>query len=201
MRLDHFRGYSATWEIPPGAASAAEGRWVETPGEALLTAAREGGLEARFVAEDLGEITPDVTALRDRHGLPGTLVLQFGLEDPASPHHPAHHPRRAVAYTGTHDNDTFEGWFAGLAPERAARVRQALGPTQTASRAAVEACWASPAAWAIAPLQDLLGLGTAARMNEPGRAGDQWVWRCDPALLDSRRSAWLAELALRHGRA
>jgi 4-alpha-glucanotransferase len=112
VRLDHFRGYSATWEIPPGAASAAEGRWVETPGEALLTAAREGGLEARFVAEDLGEITPDVTALRDRHGLPGTLVLQFGLEDPASPHHPAHHPRRAVAARA--DADRFAGRGRGV---------------------------------------------------------------------------------------
>ncbi len=201
MRLDHFRGYSATWEIPAGAESAAEGRWTEVPGDALLAAAHEAGFDARLVAEDLGEITPDVIALRERHNLPGTLVLQFGLEDPDSPHHPANHQHRAVAYTGTHDNDTFGGWLENLTGERAARVRQALGAFRTASRAAVETCWASPSAWAIAPLQDLLELGSAARMNEPGQATGQWIWRCDPALLDSKRSAWLAELAMRHGRA
>ncbi|NIM00532.1 MAG: 4-alpha-glucanotransferase [Acidobacteria bacterium] len=201
LRLDHFRGYSATWVIPPGAASAGSGRWVEVPGDALFSAVRDAGIDAQLIAEDLGEITPDVLALRDRHGLPGTLVLQFGLEDPGGPHHPSRHHRRAVVYTGTHDNDTFNGWFEELVAERSERVRRSLGPLQSAARAAVEACWASPAAWAIAPLQDLLELGSEARMNEPGRAQGQWTWRCDPALLDSRRSTWLAELSARHGRA
>ena len=178
LRLDHFRGYAATWEIPSGAETAGAGRWVDVPGDELLQTARESGLGPQLVAEDLGEITADVIELRERFDLPGTLVLQFGLEDPQSLHHPSRHRCHALAYTGTHDNNTFNGWFAELDRERQDRVRSTIGATQTPARAAVETCWASPAAWAVAPLQDLLELGGDARMNRPGRAKEQWAWRC-----------------------
>ena len=200
LRIDHFRGYSSSWEIPAGADNAVNGRWIDAPGDELFRAAREAGLVRQLIAEDLGKITAEVTALRDRFELPGMHVLQFGLDDPASTHHPDRHQREALAVTGTHDNDTFNGWFAGLDAERRELVGSSLGSTAAPARAAVERCWASAAAWALAPLQDLLELGGAARMNRPGQAADQWTWRCDPALLDEQRSSWLAELARRYGR-
>jgi len=200
LRLDHFRGYSATWEIPHESDSAADGTWVEGPGDALFRSAAEAGLAQQLIAEDLGEITDDVHARRERFDYPGMHVLQFGLDDPESPHHPDRHRRHALACTGTHDNDTFNGWFQGLEPERRERVGATLGSATAPARAAVEMCWASPADWAVAPLQDLLELGSRARMNQPGRAEDQWSWRCEPGLLDAERSAWLMQLARRHGR-
>ncbi len=139
--------------------------------------------------------------LRDRFGFPGMHVLQFGLDDPESMHHPGRHRRHAIACTGTHDNDTFNGWFAKLDRERRDRVTGSLGSAQAPARAAVEACWGSPAGWAVAPLQDLLELGGEARMNRPGQAEGQWAWRCEPALLSEERGAWLARLARRYGRA
>ena len=201
LRLDHFRGYSASWEIPAGSKTAASGRWVDGPGDALFRAVREAGFDRKLIAEDLGDITPEVTGLRERFGFPGMHVLQFGLDDPESTHHPDRHRRHAIACTGTHDNDTFNGWFEQLDPERRERVGGLLDSSRTPARAAVEVCWASPAAWAIAPLQDLLELGGEARMNRPGEPRDQWAWRCEPALLDNERSAWLTRLARRHGRA
>lgn len=200
LRLDHFRGYSAAWEIPTGSATAATGRWVEGPGDALFRAVREAGFAQRLIAEDLGEITPAVTELRDRFGFPGMHVLQFGLDDPESKHHPGRHRRHAIACTGTHDNDTFDGWFAKLDRERRERVTSSLRSTQAPAVAAVEACWGSAADWAVAPLQDLLELGSAARMNRPGQAEGQWAWRCEPTLLSEERGAWLARLARHHGR-
>ena len=200
LRLDHFRGYSATWEIPAGADDAGGGRWVEGPGEALFRSAQESGLGQHLIAEDLGEITAEVTALRERFDLPGMHVLQFGLDDPESTHHPDQHRPHALACTGTHDNDTFNGWFTGLDPDKRARVEAALVSAPAPARAAIETCWASPAGWAVAPLQDLLELDGRARMNRPGKALDQWIWRCPPDLLDAERSAWLAQLARRYGR-
>ncbi len=200
LRLDHFRGYSAAWEIAPNAATATAGRWVEGPGDALFRAARESGLGHQLIAEDLGQITPEVAALRDRFGFAGMHVLQFGLHDPASSHHPDRHRSHALACTGTHDNDTFNGWFDGLETDCRDRISRALGSPAAPARAAVETCWASAAGWALAPLQDLLELGGEARMNRPGQAEDQWVWRCEPTLLCEERSAWLAGLAQRYGR-
>jgi len=200
LRLDHFRGYSAFWEIPAGSETAETGRWVDGPGDALFCAVRESGFLEQLVAEDLGEITQEVTELRDRFDFPGMHVLQFGLDDPESTHHPDRHRRHAIACTGTHDNDTFNGWFKTLDPDRRDRVGHSLGSTSRPARAAVEACWASPAGWAMAPLQDLLELGGGARMNRPGQAEGQWAWRCEPTLLDEERSTWLAQLTRRYGR-
>lgn len=201
LRLDHFRGYSAFWEIPTSSDTAATGRWVDGPGDALFCAVRESGFAQQLVAEDLGEITQEVIELRDRFGFPGMHVLQFGLDDPESTHYPSRHRPHAIACTGTHDNDTFNGWFAKLDRERRDRVTHSLGSAHAPARAAVEACWASPAGWVVAPLQDMLELGGEARMNRPGQAEGQWAWRCEPTLLSEERGAWLARLARRYGRA
>jgi len=200
LRLDHFRGYSACWEIPPGAETAATGRWVDGPADALLRSVRDAGLDDRLVAEDLGEITRDVIDLRERFGLPGMHVLQFGLDDRESTHHPERHSERALACTGTHDNDTFNGWFAELDAATRARVSDALGSSETPARSAIEVCWGSPANWAIAPLQDMLELGGAARMNLPGQPAGQWTWRAGSFELTAERSGWLKRLSRLHRR-
>jgi len=202
LRLDHFRGFAAYWEIPPDAATAREGRWVEGPGARLLDALFDAPPRGRLVAEDLGVIDDDVDALRDRYALPGMHVLQFGLDDPQSVHHPANHRARGLACTGTHDSDTFVGWFSTLDAERRAAVASELGtgdPVEVAF-AALERCWSSPCEWAVAPLQDLLGLGSEARMNVPGRARDQWRWRAEHGALCPELAARLRELGARHGR-
>ncbi len=201
LRLDHFRGYRAFWEIPATADNAVNGRWVEGPGEALFDSLREAGLMSRLIAEDLGEITKDVLQLRDDYGLPGMHVLQFGLHDEHSTHHPANHAQHALACTGTHDNDTFQGWYASLDEPAHGRVAAQLNAAVSPSIAGVELAWASPAVWALAPLQDLLELGSEARMNLPGRADGQWIWRCATDQLERGRAARLLDLAHRYGRA
>jgi 4-alpha-glucanotransferase len=183
VRLDHFRGFCAAWQVPAAAQTAQTGEWVPGPGAALFDAVRRavGGLP--FIAEDLGEITPDVVALRDRLGLPGTRVLQFGFDgDPTNPHLSHMIPHNAVAFTGTHDNDTTRGWFSTLPENRRQIVRTyPRAPTIDASEVAPELlrlAWGSPAALAMAPFQDVLNLGSEARMNIPGRADGNWCWRC-----------------------
>ncbi len=179
VRIDHFRGLEACWEIPAGARTAMEGRWVPAPGARLLERLRRalGGLP--LVAEDLGVITPEVEALRERFGLPGMRVLQFAFGgDAANPHLPHNHVPHAVVYTGTHDNDTTVGWHATLDAGARAHLEAYLGG------AAGEMPWplvrmalASVARLAVIPMQDALGLGGEARMNRPGRAEGNWRWR------------------------
>jgi 4-alpha-glucanotransferase len=200
LRLDHFRGYCATWEVPADSDTAAAGSWVECPGDALFAAASQSHLLPHLFAEDLGEITGDVTALRDRHDLRGMHVLQFGLEDPQSPHHPDRVRSHSLTVTGTHDSDTFNGWFDTLDAKRRERVSAVLGDLTSPARAAIETCWASPATWTMAPLQDLLELHGEARMNRPGEAEGQWSWRCAAELLSEQRCDELARVARRHGR-
>jgi len=200
LRLDHFRGYRSFWEIPPGAATAAEGRWVEGPGETLFEYVREAGLATSFVAEDLGDIDEAVHRLRERYGFPRMHVLQFGLDDETSLHHPSNHETHALVCTGTHDNDTFAGWFDSLDDTTRDTVRGALGGIASPALAGVECAWASPAAWAVAPLQDLLELGSEARMNRPGLATGQWSWRCPAEALTAERAAAFLELSRRHDR-
>lgn len=179
LRVDHFRGLESCWTIPAGAASAREGRWQPVPGEAMLeaVAARLGALP--LVAEDLGIITPAVRAMRERLGLPGMLVLQFAFDgSPDNPYLPARHREDAVVYVGTHDNDTLAGWHAGLDAATRARVAAILGvdPSRL-PQALLDAACASPAALAMLTLQDLLGLGSEARMNVPGTTEGNWDWR------------------------
>ena len=178
LRLDHFRAFAGYWAVPAGARAATEGRWLPGPGLRFFDALRAalGGLP--LVAEDLGDIDDGVRALLRDTGLPGMRVLQFGLLDPASAHHPKNHVPNSVAYTGTHDNDTSRGWFESLPPAKRAVVLKEIGGGQAEiSWAMIRAALASPARLAVAPMQDVLGLGSEARMNTPAEPKGNWEWR------------------------
>jgi 4-alpha-glucanotransferase len=182
VRLDHFRGFCAAWQVPAGDPTAQNGHWVPGPGEELFAALRQelGGLP--FIAEDLGVITPDVDGLRTRLGLPGMRILQFAfggaVEERFLPHN---YDADTVVYTGTHDNDTTAGWFEGLTPaERDYFLRYAPGAGADPAWALIRLAWASVAETAVAPVQDLLRLGSAARMNRPGVPSGNWRWRLRP---------------------
>jgi 4-alpha-glucanotransferase len=178
LRLDHFRAFAAWWCIPPDAPTAVTGAWVPGPGRAPIDALAPVLGDVQLVAEDLGVITDDVVALRHALGLPGMRVLQFGFDgNPENPHLPRHHGPDSVCYTGTHDNDTTLGWWRSLATEQQAAVATELGTAMSGMPAAlVELAWASPAPLAVVPLQDLLGLGSEARMNRPGVKQGNWRW-------------------------
>ncbi|MEM7482698.1 MAG: 4-alpha-glucanotransferase [Acidobacteriota bacterium] len=179
LRLDHFRGFEAYWAVPADADSAAEGEWRPGPGRALFEALAADLGHLPLVAEDLGVITPEVEELRDSLGLPGMRVLQFAFDEPESVHLPHAAPKRSVAYTGTHDNDTSEGWFASLPAERQRTVQTYLRTEggEPIAWAMLRAIYASPARLAIAPFQDLLELGSEARINTPGKGSGNWSWR------------------------
>ncbi len=182
VRLDHFRGLESAWMIDADQETAAIGHWSKTPGDRLLETLgrRHPGLPV--VAEDLGIITEEVRALRQRHGLPGMVVLQFAFDgSPDNPHLPANIQPDCVVYTGTHDNDTTAGWFEGLEPRVRAQVFESLqqAPTGDIARLLWRVALGSRACLAMAPLQDLLGLGSEARMNVPGVATGNWSWRFD----------------------
>jgi 4-alpha-glucanotransferase len=184
VRLDHFIGFRHYWEVPAHARTAKNGRYVRVPGEALLTRLEQRLGRLPFVAEDLGNVTPDVIALRDRFELPGMRVLSFAFGPGGSDYLPHRYSRRSVVYTGTHDNDTITGWFASLGrrgPAGQAERRRVLDYVGTSGR---EIHWdlmrvasMSVADVALFPMQDVLGLGSAARMNLPGTTVRNWVWR------------------------
>jgi 4-alpha-glucanotransferase len=188
IRLDHFRAFSAAWHIPAGAPTAEPGQWVLGPGAEFFRAVESelGGLP--FIAEDLGLITPDVSALRDWFHLPGTRVLQFAFDGtPQNPYLPDKYLTNTVVYTGTHDNPTTRGWFEQL-PEYQRQnlwdyLQRPAGDSNEAAPALIHLAWSSSAALAIAPLQDLLNLGEEARMNVPGQAHGNWAWRCTEDML------------------
>lgn len=195
LRLDHFRGFAGYWAVPAGETTAVNGAWRQGPGLALFdAAARELG-RLPFVAEDLGVITHDVTALRKTLGLPGTRVLQFGLGAPESEHAPHRLERDAVVYTGTHDNDTSKGWFASLPDEARRRVLDYVGGrADEIAWGIVRAAMTSVCDAAIVPLQDLLGLGSEARMNIPGTAAGNWSWKAPGDALEPARAEPLRRL-------
>lgn len=199
LRLDHFRGLVEYWEIDAGEPTAANGRWLPGPGADLFDKLAEE--TTRLIAEDLGSISDAVVALRDSLGLPGMRVLQFAFDDADSEHLPHRHPRHSVAYTGTHDNDTTVGWLRSLDGTRRQRLLSYLGlPADRALPGLIEAAYGSPAELTVVPLQDLLGLGSEARMNRPGVADGNWVWRAPPACLTAELAARLRRLAERHHR-
>ena len=181
VRLDHFRGFSQFWEIPANEPTAIHGRWVDGPKDDLFVKLREalGGLP--FFAEDLGYITPDVHALRERLKIPGMAVLQFGFGDARRAH--AHLPHtftdEKVVYTGTHDNDTLLGWWeSGATEHERQQVEAYLGRCDDGVNwAMIRAASSSVASLCVVPLQDALGLGSEARMNVPSRAEGNWRWR------------------------
>lgn len=203
LRLDHFRGFEAYWEIPGEAETAVSGHWEPGPGEALFTAIREALGDVPFVAEDLGVITPEVVALRKRLKLPGMRVLQFGFgSDASNGFLPHNYSRNTVVYTGTHDNDTTRGWFASLAPsERGHALEYLRSNERDIVWDMIRAAEASVANIAILPLQDPLELGSEARMNYPSKSEHNWAWRCPPNLLTPAVAARLTELATLYGRA
>jgi 4-alpha-glucanotransferase len=178
VRLDHFRGFAAFWEVPAAEKTAVNGRWRLGPGLDFFTAVEAALGELPLVAEDLGVITDDVTALRKAAGLPGMRVLQFAFSEPSSVHRPHCVPRDTVFYTGTHDNDTTLGWFESAGEEERQRVRDYVGQSEDGiSWDLIRVAFTSAADTAIAPLQDLLGLGAEARLNTPAKASGQWTWR------------------------
>ena len=180
VRIDHFRGLVAVWVIPASDDTAINGHWQPVPGAALLQALLDEMGSIPLVAEDLGVITPEVTALRRQFELPGMAVLQFAFDAHSdNPHKPENVEADTVYYTGTHDNDTTVGWFAGLPAEVRQQVMQQLGVDDPARvlETMQDIVLDSRAALAVLPLQDLLGLGREARMNTPGTAGGNWGWR------------------------
>jgi len=195
VRLDHFRGIEAYWAVPFGEPTAENGTWQPGPGVALLEAIRSelGGLA--IIAEDLGVITPAVESLRTQFDLPGMRVLQFAfggaVESRFLPHR---YDRDTVAYTGTHDNDTTAGWAAALSEEELRRfVKYEPGAIHDPALSLLRLAWASVADLAIAPFQDVLGLGTAARFNTPGTQSGNWTWRLPESALAATR--WRQDLA------
>jgi 4-alpha-glucanotransferase len=202
VRIDHFRGLAAYWAVPAGALTAREGSWFPAPGHALFEALRADFPNLPLVAEDLGVITPDVEQLRVSFGLPGMRVLQFGFDgSPDNPHLPQNYQRDVVAYTGTHDNDTTVGWFQSLAIEDAHRIQFYLrsdvgGVVDAMARAVL----GSVAQLAIMPAQDLLQLGSPARLNTPGTVTGNWSWRLPDGSLTAELAQRFAPLNRMFGR-
>src|SRR3954447_16777072 len=186
VRIDHFRGFEAAWHVPVDAPTAKDGWWEPGPGLDLLRPLIAAAGPGTLVAEDLGVITPEVEAMRRSAGLPGMKVLQFAFDgDPGNPHLPAHHGEHSVVYTGTHDNDTTLGWWHSLDDGTRSLVRaQLVDPSEPMPRALVRLAYASTARLAVVPAQDLLGLGSEARMNTPGVPDGNWTWRADPGAFD-----------------
>jgi len=198
IRLDHFRGFSQYWEIPAGEPTAIRGRWVDGPKDDLFVKLREalGGLP--FFAEDLGYITPDVHALRERLKIPGMAVLQFGFGDVGAHSHLPHtFTTEKVVYTGTHDNDTLLGWWESWATEHERMQAETyLGRCEDGINwAMIRAASNSVASLCVVPLQDALGLGSDARMNVPSRERGNWRWRFDADSLRPELAKKLATLA------
>ncbi|MGI8925150.1 MAG: 4-alpha-glucanotransferase [Tepidiformaceae bacterium] len=201
-RIDHFRGFVAAWEVPAGAPTAERGAWVPGPGRELFgaVAARLG--ELLIIVEDLGVITEDVRALRDELGYPGMKVLQFAFGDDArNPYLPHNIPPHSVVYTGTHDNDTTRGWAASLTPGQRARVRAFAGDGADTTAALMRMAYGSAAEMAIVPMQDVLRLGSEARMNVPGQPDGNWGWRFRWEQLRPEQVAFLRDSAVLYGRA
>ena len=199
IRLDHFRAFAAAWEVPSGAPTAQSGMWKAGPGADFFEAVRREIGALPFIVEDLGLITPDVYALRDRFRLPGTRVLQFAFDgDLHNPYLPANYPHNTVVYTGTHDNPTTRGWFEALSDDQRQKIwkylKRSAGLSGEAAPALMRLAWSSAAALAMAPLQDVLNLGREARMNVPGRAEGNWSWRCGEDMLSEKDFEWLRDL-------
>lgn len=212
LRLDHFRGFAAFWEIPGDASTAEHGLWQPGPGQALFEAMTSALGPLPIVAEDLGLITPDVHALRRACDFPGMAVLQFAFDSADSSFLPHNHTRHLVVYTGTHDNDTTCGWWAAGADALRAQVPSATAVAHAFARAyldtdgtdmpwpVIRAAFASVADTALVPIQDLLAEGSEARMNRPGVATDNWGYRFQWDQLTPARTARLRSLATLYGR-
>jgi 4-alpha-glucanotransferase len=205
VRIDHFRGFEAAWEVPAGASTAVGGAWVSGPGTELfdVIGAALGGGQPPVLAEDLGHITNEVRALLEATGFPGMKVLQFAFGDDArNPYLPHNHADpNCVVYTGTHDNDTTRGWFENASESEREYVRRYLGSLgPSIAQDMIRLALSSIANTAIVPLPDVLDLGGEARMNTPGAPEGNWRWRVQADQLDPARADCLAELTTTYGR-
>jgi 4-alpha-glucanotransferase len=208
IRLDHFRGFEAYWEVPASEATAVNGRWVKGPGAALFRAAQSALGELPLVAENLGVITPDVEAIREEFGFPGMSILQFAFgTDPQAPtFRPHNYPRNLAAYTGTHDSDTTVGWWSSEGRGESTRSEEDIRREREFAKkylntdgrelhwAFIRALEASVADTVLIPLQDVLGLGTEARMNQPATLSGNWRWRYRAGALRAEIAQRLREL-------
>ncbi len=213
VRVDHFRGFAAAWEVPGADKTAENGRWVEVPGKELFAAFKTALGDLPVIAEDLGVITPDVDELRDLFNFPGMRILQFAFGGDAKNHDlPHNYIKNCVAYTGTHDNDTTVGWFLSQAGAGSTRDATEIGREHDYCLKYLDsdgkeihwdfirAVWASVADTAIAPMSDLLGLGTEGRMNLPASASGNWHWRMSKDAITDEITLRLKELTEIYGR-
>jgi 4-alpha-glucanotransferase len=202
VRIDHFRGFEACWQVPAGERTAVRGHWVRSPGRELFAALQQELGSLPLVAEDLGVITPEVEALRDEFGLPGMKILQFAFDSgPDNDYLPHNHRRNCVVYTGTHDNDTTVGWFASLgAKQRSSVITYLQTSSEEMPWPLIRAALASTARLSVIPLQDILELGSDARMNRPGNAVGNWCWRCPPRALSRTLARRIQGMVKMYGR-
>jgi 4-alpha-glucanotransferase len=200
VRIDHFRALASYWAVPAGARTAVEGHWETGPGRRLFDALRAELGDLPLIAEDLGIIGDDVRELLRETGFPGMRVMQFGFDSPDSLHNPSRYPERSVAYTGTHDNDTTRGWVEKLRGDERARVLAAVGAGEGAD--AAEIVWRlirllheSRAERVIVPVQDVLALGSEARMNTPSVPEGNWEFRLGDGSLDGGHALRMKEMS------
>ncbi|MGE5839858.1 MAG: 4-alpha-glucanotransferase, partial [Deltaproteobacteria bacterium] len=206
VRVDHFRGFMAYWEVSAAESVAVNGQWVEAPGMDFFTRLSSVFPDLPLIAEDLGTITPDVWAAMDHFGFPGMKVLLFAFDEslPRNAYAPHNHTKNAVVYTGTHDNNTARAWFEKeLGEQGTALLSRYLGRVVTADtvhREMVRLAMMSVAATAILPMQDLLGLGDWARMNRPARQKENWQWRLAPGQIAASLTEELLQMTEIYGR-
>jgi 4-alpha-glucanotransferase len=202
IRIDHFRGFAAYWAVPYGDRTAIHGQWIPCPGNDFFEAMKNEFGELPIIAEDLGVITPDVEELRDNFGFPGMKILQFAFDSSeANDYLPHNYIKNCIVYTGTHDNDTVTGWFNSAAEEDRKLVTDYLNSGgDDIHWKFVRLAWASVAYTAIVPMQDLLGLGTEARMNLPGTTQNNWQWRARSSDFSAELAGRLAQLTQLYGR-
>ena len=205
VRIDHFRGFQAFWQVPHGETTAVNGTWAECPGDAFFHTLEHELGHLPVWAEDLGLVTPEVEQLRDDFGFPGMKVLQFAFDDTAAenPYLPINFVPNGVCYTGTHDNDTTVGWWNGLGESQRRQVLAYVGQIgdNGIHWAMIRLAMGSIADSVVVPLQDLLGLGSEARMNVPGRADGNWSWRYPAAAIDETLRGQLETMTTTYGRA
>jgi len=202
VRLDHFRGYAGYWEVPADQETAQFGRWETGSGEQFFIALLESFGELPFIAEDLGEITPDVFELRDQLGIPGMRVIQFGFDgDQTHPFLPHNFPENCVAYTATHDNETTKGWYLNTDEDKKLLILDYLASSgEDIVWDLIQKLWSSKAAATIVPMQDLLDLENEARMNTPGTTERNWEWRMRRDALAEDIKRRIVDLNVEYGR-
>jgi len=202
VRIDHFRGFEAAWHVPAGDKTAERGAWVGGPGKDFFDTVAASLGEISIIAEDLGVITPAVEELRDYCGFPGMKILQFAFDSgPDNPYLPHNHEKNCVVYTGTHDNNTTQGWFDELTPVRRKDVVEYIGCSgKQIANGLLRTALMSVADTVIVPFQDLLGLSSDARMNVPGTASGNWEWRFSWSMIPRSLGPAFRSMLGRYGR-